>query len=89
MKENGNDMENDAFSTWEDAAGEAEMILCADEESISPEEAGEVLKRLETLYDILSAVDMGDGDSEEAAALDELLEEMDDMMDGLRDMMEP
>lgn len=89
MKENGNDMEKKVFSSWEEAAAEAEEILSADEESISPDEAGEILKRLEMLYDILAAVETEDEDSEEAAALDELLEEMDDMMDGLREMMEP
>ena len=89
MKENKNDMEKEPFSPWEEAAAEAEEILGADEESIAPAEAGEILKRLEKLYDILAEVNMEDEDSEEAAALDELLEEMDDMMDGLREMLEP
>ena len=86
---NENDMEKGNGISWEEAAAEAEEILGADEESISPDEAGEVLKRLEKLYDILAAVETEDEDSVEAAALDELLEEMDDMMDGLRDMTEP
>ena len=63
-------------------------ILGADGE-ISPEEAKEILKRLEELYDILASVEMEDEDGEEAAAMDELLEEIDDMMDGLRDLLEP
>ena len=89
MKENRNDMAKDPFFPWEEAAAEAEEILSADEESITPAEAGEILKRLEKLYDILAEVDMEDEDSEEAVALDELLEEMDDMMDGLRELLEP
>lgn len=82
-------MDKSAFSSWEEAAAEAEEILCADGENISPDEAEKTLKRLEELYDILASVEMEDEDSEEAAALDEMLEEMDDMMDGLRDLMEP
>ena len=89
MKENKNGLEKAGFSSWEEAAAEAEEILCADGESISPAEAEGILKRLEELYDILASVEMEDEDSEEAAALDEMLEEMDDMMDGLRDLMEP
>ena len=82
-------MEKASFDTWEEAAAEAEEILRADAESMTASGAKEALGRLEKLYDILAAVDTGDEDSEEATALDELLEEMDDMMDGLRDLLEP
>ena len=87
MKENTNGMGKAAVSSWKEAAAEAEEILCAEEESITAPEAEEALKRLTELYGILAAVEMEDEDSEEAAELDELLEAMDDMMDGLRDRL--
>ena len=59
MKENKNGSEKAAFSSWEEAAEEAEEILGADGE-ITPEEAKEILKRLEEPYDILASVEMED-----------------------------
>ncbi len=72
----------------EAAMAEAEELLGSDIDAMTPEEAEALLRRLEALYTVLSAPEPEDEDSDETLDWEALLEDMDDMMDDLRDRLD-
>lgn len=89
MNENGESARKElSGAEYEAAVGEAEDILCGDASSMTAEEAEKTLHRLEELYSVLAACEPEDEDSDEAMDWEALLEDMDDMMDDLRDRLD-
>ncbi len=76
------------FPRTEKAMEEAESLLERETEEMTPAEAEETLRRLEELYGIIADREVEDEDSDETLEWEALLEEMDDMMDELRDALE-
>ncbi len=81
-------IDNGAFSRFEEAMRQAEEVLDLDTENMSLSEAEKALERLEEIYDILADHEVEDEESDETLAWEELLEDMDDMLDDLRDRLD-
>ncbi len=70
------------------AMAEAEELLCGDAHAMAAPEAEKTLRRLEEIYDVLAGFEPEDEESEETLEWEALLEDMDDMMDEIRDRLD-